>query len=495
MNNTKDILAEIVAKRKADMERLGISFGIKRPTRTRSLHPFIKTPGAILEIKRSSPSKGNIAMDLDPALTAKKYAEAGASAISILTEGNYFHGSLNDIIAAAKAAPDIAILRKDFLLEPEEVDVAYDFGADAVLLIARILTDEKLCTMAARARAFGMTPFIEVRTEDDLRKLKLALKNGPAIAGVNSRDLKTFHIDPLIPAAFRGELPCNAVFESGAQTPKDAAFARKLGFEGILIGEAAAKNPDKAKELVSAFKNAEPNRYGFFWRTLAQKRETARKEYRPLVKICGITRSEDGILASALGADMLGFMFFSKSPRKTTAENAYKITEEIRRTCLNNSKKRPLFVGVVADLDSPEEQDAICLAEEGILDAIQFHGCGLPKDIENADFGYYIAERIKTTEQVLDLINSYTQSRPRTLIDAYVEDTIGGTGVRISEEIVNTVRERLPLWLAGGISAENIREIISKFSPELVDVSSSLESSHGIKDPEKLKAFFNNLKQ
>ena len=149
---SEDILAKIVRMRKADIERLGLNFGIEIPASRRRGHvEFLGTPGAILEVKRASPSKGDIAPDLVPTELATTYAEAHAQAISVLTEGNFFKGSLRDLIAVAdlmeerakKGLHACAVLRKDFLLYEDEIDIAYRCGADAVLLIARILDDEQ----------------------------------------------------------------------------------------------------------------------------------------------------------------------------------------------------------------------------------------------------------------------------------------------------------------------------------------------------------------
>lgn len=485
----RDILNEIIEKRKADIARLGICFGFERPTRKRPLHPFIEKAGTILEVKRSSPSKGNIAMGLDPAETARIYAQAGTGAISVLTESHYFNGSLADILKVAEAAPDCAILRKDFLLYPEEVDVAYDFGADAVLLIARILSDETLLQMATRTAALSMTPFVEVRTEDDLRKLKKIRATVDCVAGVNSRDLKNFHIDSLIPAEFIDELGERAVFESGIQTAKDAAFARRLGFAGVLIGEAAAQNQPAAQKLVEGFLHAKPDGFGKFWKRIAQMRKSLRTRNpgQPIVKICGITNADDALLAAELGANLLGFVFSAQSPRKTNTAEAQDVIAQVKKQF---GKDAPLCVGVVTEHESPEENEALGLANGGILDAIQFHGCEIPAELESADFGYYKAVRLKSSDEAQELANHFQHGIPRALVDAYSPEALGGTGKRIDGETLQTLSSQTALWMAGGISADNIQEIVKSFHPELVDLSSALESFPGKKSAEKMRAFF-----
>ena len=387
MKTSEDILSRIVRMRREDIERLGLNFGIEIPAERRTGHTeFLGDAGAILEVKRASPSKGDIAPDLDPVELANTYAEAHAQAVSVLTEGNFFKGSLRDLIAVAdlmerrrkQGKHACAVLRKDFLLYEDEIDIAYRCGADVVLLIARILDDEQLVKMAKRAQSFDMQAFVEVRETDDFRKLQVVTKAlGDAaaktiVAGVNSRDLATFHTDPLIPAGVRHKLPAKAVFESGILTPADADYARSLGFTGILVGEAVAKNPPLAKEVVAAFESGHENARGKFWRKFAERRATR----RPLVKICGITRVEDGLLAAELGTDMLGFVF-SNTKRLTTEEFVRSFVEKMR-LCHPEQAQRvegsPLLIGVITDPNSEEGKTAIKLAQEGILDAVQLHG-------------------------------------------------------------------------------------------------------------------------
>lgn len=500
---SEDILAKIVRMRREDIERLGLNFGIEIPEKREVGHTeFLGNAGAILEVKRASPSKGDIAPDLDPVGLATTYAEAHAQAVSVLTETNFFKGMLRDLIAVANLMESrrkqglhaCAVLRKDFLLFEDEIDIAYRCGADAVLLIARILDDEQLVRMAKRAASFDMQAFVEVRETDDLRKLKVvtdALGDAAAktiVAGVNSRDLATFHTDPLVPASVRSKLPAKAVFESGILCPADATYARNLGFTGILVGEAVAKNPPLAKEVVHAFESGSENARGKFWKKFAERK--AAKKAGPLVKICGITRDEDGKLAAELGADMLGFVF-SITKRLTTEEFVRSFAEKMR-LCHPEQAQRvkgsPLLVGVITDPESVEGKTAIKLAKEGVLDAVQFHG--VAPGAEFSDLPHYGAARVGE-ESDFDKVTALRKSgEPRILLDAKVEGIPGGTGKTIPENLLREKAGELPLWLAGGITPENVGAIVEKFHPELVDVSSGVEDGPGIKNREKLKALF-----
>ena len=502
---SEDILAKIVRMRREDIERLGLNFGIEIPEKREVGHTeFLGNAGAILEVKRASPSKGDIAPDLDPVGLATTYAEAHAQAVSVLTETNFFKGTLRDLIAVANLMESrrkqglhaCAVLRKDFLLFEDEIDIAYRCGADAVLLIARILDDEQLVRMAKRAASFDMQAFVEVRETDDLRKLKVvtdALGDAAAktiVAGVNSRDLATFHTDPLVPASVRSKLPAKAVFESGILCPADATYARNLGFTGILVGEAVAKNPPLAKEVVHAFESGSENARGKFWKKYAERKAAKRAENRPLVKICGITREEDGLLAAELGADMLGFVF-STTKRLTTEKFVRSFAEKIR-LCHPEQAQRvegsPLLVGVITDPESVEGKTAIKLAKEGVLDAVQFHG--VAPGAEFSDLPHYGAARVGEESDFDKVAALRKNGEPRILLDAKVEGIPGGTGKTIPENLLREKAGELPLWLAGGINPENVGAIVEKFRPELVDVASGVEDAPGIKNAEKLKALF-----
>lgn len=490
--NESNILDKIIKQRKNDLKKKGPSLGFSIPNnRTRPIVPFLVPSGTILEVKRASPSKGDIAIDLDAVKLAKTYAKAGTQAISVLTESHFFKGSLQDLKEVSAAVPECSILRKDFLLEEAEIEVSYLCGADAVLLIARILKTDQLLRMAAKARSFSMTPFIEVRDMDDLAKLEEAIQEGEVVAGVNSRDLATFQIDSLIPAAMRNLLPCKAVFESGVKTIEDAVFAKSIGYEGVLIGENAAKNPALTPSLVKAFNQAKPNKIGDFWKTLAMRRETKKEKHPgiPLVKICGITNLEDAVRAAELGADLIGFVF-TESPRQASTS----LVQEVRKTLLS-MELYPLLVGVITDPLSSFGIKAITKAEHGVLDAIQFHDCRFPSvlDFVSLSYGRYGAIRLSNPSHLDEAKRLVSHGEPRVLVDARVEGLLGGTGVSIPENLVLEAKKMAPLWLAGGISPSNVKEFVSKYQPELIDVSSFLESSPGKKSIEKMNLFFKEL--
>ncbi len=501
-----DILTKIVEGRKADMETRGLDFGYEIPQeRKRRVHPFIQEKGVVLEVKRASPSKGDIAPKLNASETAMAYQEAGASAISVLTEENYFKGNLGDLISVCQSV-DVAVLRKDFLVYPDEIDIAYKSGADAVLLIARILEKEVLARMLERVSSFGMTAFVELRLADDLQKLaaakSLAAGELPAIVcGVNARDLKDFSIDLLTPLGFLEEIKaamgqdCNVVFESGIRTAQAASFAGSLGFAGLLLGEAAARDTSKAASFVKAFVSGTETPNELAWKKIAN----GRKAKKPLVKICGLTNKEDAMAAAELGADFLGFVFCEASPRNASEA----VVREVRAALQDLSqaqKSAPFLVGVITDTISQQAKAALFLARQGVLDFIQLHGERAAKeffaDKENLSLAHYCAANLSDEncagglDKIQGLLNL---GEPRVLLDAKVGDKVGGTGTQVADGLVFEAKKKSPLWLAGGLGAENVRAVIEKYSPELIDASSLLEAAPGKKDLEKLKKFFGEL--
>lgn len=520
-----DILTQIVERRKADMEKRGLSFGYEIPQeRKRRVHPFVQEKGVVLEVKRASPSKGDIAPKLNASETALAYQEAGASAISVLTEENYFKGNLGDLMSVCQSV-DVAVLRKDFLVYPDEIDIAYKCGADAVLLIARILEKEVLARMLERTAAFGMTAFVELRLADDLQKLveakKLAGANVPTIVcGVNARDLKDFSIDLLTPLGFLEEIKaamgqdCNVVFESGIRTAQAASFAGSLGFAGLLLGEAAARDTSKAASFVKAFVSGTETPNARAWKKFTARKTSCKPKngaavpglpkIKPLVKICGLTNKEDAMAAAELGAGLLGFVFCEASPRNASEAVVREVRAALQNQEALQAQKREVFlVGVVTDTTSQQAKAALALARQGVLDFIQLHGERAAQeffaDKENLSLAHYCAANLsganvgddENCAGGLDKIQGLLDlGEPRVLIDAKVGDKLGGTGTQVAEDLVLKAKKKSPLWLAGGLGADNVRDVIEKYLPELIDASSLLEAAPGKKDLEKLKAFF-----
>lgn len=189
----------------------------------------------IAEVKRRSPSKGQLAPIPDPGVLAASYAAGGASAISVLTEERRFGGSLNDL-DEVRAAVRIPVLRKDFMVDPYQLSEARAHGADLILLIVAALDDAHLRDLYDQAIALGMTPLVEVH---DLAELERALALDPVLVGVNARNLKTLTVDPqtvvdLLPLIPEGTL---AVAESGVTGPESVATYVRAGAGAVLVGE------------------------------------------------------------------------------------------------------------------------------------------------------------------------------------------------------------------------------------------------------------------
>ena len=484
-----DILTTIVEQRKADIERLGVTFGFDIPEkRRRPLHPFLTQKGVILEVKRASPSKGDIAPDLDSAATARSYAKAGASAISCLTETNFFKGSLEDLMKVCKAVdeyesesgcPAPAVLRKDFLINTEEVEIAYRAGADAVLLIARILDDSVIVDMAKAAAAHKMTSLVEVRSDDDiekLRKVAAEVDSNFIVCGVNSRDLANFKIDLLKPCALLGKIrqvlgnDAHVIFESGIRRPEAARFAGSLGFTGMLLGEAAAKAPELRGELVKSFVEAESDKNAEFWKTFSERKTST----ETLVKICGLTRAEDVSSADSLGADFVGFIFAAGFGRNVCGEKFERIIP-----ALKNIKAKK--VAVITDPLSPEAEAAARYVEEGILDCLQLHGISYsdtPARLLAMPHYFAITEKNGSLEEAVEEL--FLMGEPRFLQDS-------------KSQAYDTKHK---LWLAGGVTPENAAELAERYQPELIDVSGGVEDEPlGIKNKDKMKKLISSLKK
>ena len=243
---------------------------------------------AIAEVKRKSPSAGELRPDADPAALAKDFAAAGAAAISLLVDER-FAGSVDDL-RAARAATDAPLIGKGFFSEEAQIRELAGAGADAFLLILRDLSDEQVQRLRAYGAELGLDALVEAH---DAEELKRGLVLGADPIGVNCRNLSDFSIDRRAQLELVARIPHERVIvaESGIWSRAQGAAAELAGASAVLVGSALMRAPDpaaKLKELIS----------------------------RPLVKVCGLTRQEDVDAAAEAGADLAGFILAAESPRQ-----------------------------------------------------------------------------------------------------------------------------------------------------------------------------------
>jgi indole-3-glycerol phosphate synthase len=205
----------------------------------------------IAEVKRASPSRGVLCPDFDPVALARSYAQAGAAAISVLTEVNYFEGSIDHLVAIREAV-NLPLLRKDFIFDPYQIYESRAYGADALLLIVAILSQEQLEELLSLSRSLGLRCLVEVHNESEVER---ALISGAEIIGINNRDLTTFAVDintthRLRPLILQGRI---VVSESGINRREDIEKLKEWGVGAVLVGEALVTVediPTKMKELI-----------------------------------------------------------------------------------------------------------------------------------------------------------------------------------------------------------------------------------------------------
>jgi indole-3-glycerol phosphate synthase len=217
--------------------------------------PRLGKVGLIAEVKKASPSAGVICADFDPVRIAKQYEAAGADCLSVLTDEKFFHGSL-EYLRAIRAAVKLPLLRKDFIIDERQILEAIEWGADAILLIVAILSDEQLRKFHTLAIEAGLTALVEVHDEAEMQR---ALATGAPLVGVNNRDLKTFKVDlattgrlakPFFARTQKGGL---LVAESGIHTRADVDQVATSGAGAILVGESLMRHADmgaKVRELI-----------------------------------------------------------------------------------------------------------------------------------------------------------------------------------------------------------------------------------------------------
>lgn len=239
------ILARIVGNKQKEVAATKTRMSIDSLTRRKEFgarafdfHESLHGKGLnlIAEIKRSSPSKGVLADNLEPGITASAYETAGADALSVLTDKEFFGGGLEDLVAA-RAATELPILRKDFVIDEYQIYEAKAYGADAVLLIAGLAEENTLAGYLEVCREIGIAALVEAHSAEEVKK---ALAAGAGIVGINNRDLRTFKVDLAVTENLMPDIPGHVtkISESGIKNGREAGRARAAGADAVLVGEA-----------------------------------------------------------------------------------------------------------------------------------------------------------------------------------------------------------------------------------------------------------------
>lgn len=501
------------------------------------------------EFKRASPSKGNIAVHLNAGEQAQLYALAGANVVSVLTEPRWFLGSLDDLTSArlqstcngtsisGAATYRPAILRKEFTTSKYQINEALAKGADTILLIVAVLPQHLLRELIDHARSYGMEPLVEVHADVEL---EVALDAGAKVIGVNNRNLHTFQMDLGTTEHVAEELiKGGCVFDhsskegasnskytlcslSGMSTAFDVNRYRSNNVGMCLIGESLMRAADPAAAIAGLC--LDPNDW-----EINQENPSitagggAYTRGTKLVKICGVTNPNDALLACQSGANLIGTIFVPKSKRCVTTENAKSIVDVVRsfgerteRTVLKvtncgspasqmlsnailleQASRRPLVVGVFQNQPSEYIREMIDTCG---LDLVQLHGnegmevcaeVGVPAirvvDIETDPATGEASETAADT-----ILASITTAPLAILLDTAIqgENTGGGTGVKFDHKVAEQVQNNgVPVIIAGGLSPNNVEDVLFATRPWGVDVSSGVETFPGTKDPSKLKLF------
>ncbi|WP_018663847.1 indole-3-glycerol phosphate synthase TrpC [Heyndrickxia acidiproducens] len=448
-------LEKILAEKQKEVERLKADGAVFEPSgrKAASLYETFmhaEKTSIIAEIKRASPSKGDIKTSIDPVRQSIHYEKAGAGAISVLTDETFFKGSVQDLKAVSDAVK-LPVLCKDFIIDEIQIERAKANGASVILLIAAALAPKRLKQLYAYAHKQGLEVLLEVHHEAEL---EIALAMGANIIGINNRNLKTFEVDLGVVERLAGMIRdpnILVISESGIRTRKDVLRAEKAGAKAILVGETfmRAGDPEKTiKQLIG----------------VPEKRK---------VKICGIRTLEAAKAAVEAGADMIGFVF-ADSRRKITPEKATQIAAQLPR----DIEKVGVFVN-----EKPEIITKI--ADIAGLDYVQLHGDETPEQVAAIPYPVIKACAVQSRKDIEGL-QAYRCDM--VLLDSPKGKYRGGNGTAFDWELAKDLSKHRTVILAGGLSAENVAEAIFTARPQIVDVSSGVETD-GEKDTEKIFAF------
>lgn len=450
---TEGVLGEILARKRSDVAaRLpACPLDSAEPTR-RSLKAALARPGArfIMEVKRASPSLGGLSPRADAGAVARAYRGA-ADAISVLTDAPYFGGSLEDIAAVRREFPG-PILAKDFIVDPRQVAEARLHGADAVLAILAVLSDEEAGAVIAEARRLGMDVLVEAHTAGEVRRA-VALR--AEIIGINNRDLDTLKVDLALTERLAGLIPPGTlvVAESGVSTRADVARLAPFA-DAFLVGSSLMRADDPAEAA----------------RALAFGR----------VKVCGITDTHDAEMAREQGASFAGIVMVPNTPRAVAGPQAAAIAE---------AAAAPL-VGVFRN-EKPMQvaQSARALR----LRAVQLHGQEDALYIRGLRSLLPAGVEIWGAAAIGRDLPGPRQGADRTLFDTQVGGRSGGTGIAFDWSRLAGRDDLGTGILAGGLRPTNARAA-SQVGAYALDVGSGVEMAPGRKDDGKLHAFFEALR-
>lgn len=427
----------------------------------------------ICEVKKASPSKGIIAEHFPYLDIAKKYEVAGAAAISVLTEPDFFKGDkkyLQEIASTVK----IPVLRKDFIIDEYQIYQAKVWGASAILLICACLDVPTLTKFRELADSLGLSSLVEAHDEHEVQ---MAIDCGARIIGVNNRNLKDFTVDVQNSVRLRNLVQDDVIFvsESGLETPEDIQVLRDNNIGVALMGETFMRSPNKVEKLAYL--------YGPTY-------------YTPKIKMCGISKVETIPAIVDVKPDYMGLVF-APSKRQVTVDEAKILVEELHKQYAmkynsaveqsGNDEIKTVGVFVNETLDN-----LVTIAKEVNLDAVQLHGDEDEAFIqalkEKTDVEVWKAVQICSAADAEVWIDS---SADMLLFDAYHKDERGGTGEVFDWSCLDEFER--PFMLAGGIDSTNVARAIRTVRPYGIDISSGIETN-GVKDDEKIKAFTNIVK-
>ena len=422
----------------------------------------------ICEVKKASPSKGIIAEHFPYLDIAKEYEVAGAAAISVLTEPDFFKGDKKYLQEIANTVK-IPVLRKDFIIDEYQIYQAKVWGASAILLICACLDVPTLTKFRELADSLGLSSLVEAHDEQEVQ---MAIDCGARIIGVNNRNLKDFTVDVQNSVRLRNLVEDDVIFvsESGLETPEDIQVLRDNNIGVALMGETFMRSPDKVEKLAYL--------YGPTY-------------YTPKVKMCGISKVETIPAIVDAKPDYMGLVF-APSKRQVTVDQAKILVEELHRGYAkkygsDTEHDKNGTIKTVGVFVNETVENLVTIANEANLDAVQLHGdedeAFIQSLKERTNVEVWKAVQIRSAADVEKWIDS---SADMLLFDAYHKDERGGTGEVFDWSSLDAFER--PFMLAGGIDSTNVARAIRTVRPYGIDISSGIETN-GVKDDEKIKAF------